>query len=393
MDFDEALSAYDDAEAVERPKRQVPQGWEPGYVWTGSSGEITTPALSEKPRTWDDFIRDAGLDPAEVEVVEPVTVRGWDATQRTKDGTNVTVRLHGYKLQVRRRGASVNVDEIVKAIKATKTRRKAPTGDSTFVVALGDLQIGKMDGDGPDGTVCRTAEGIELAAARLKAIRRGTPIGTVHLAWLGDCSEGFVSQGGDNAWRTVLTQTEQNRVVRNLMRFAVQQFAPLAERVTQTSVPGNHDQAVRFGKGGITRYDDSHDVEQMVALGDALTLNPTAYGHVQTHTPKRDELTVTLETSGTIITHAHGHMWRPGKHFEWWQGQAFGDHEPGRADILLSAHGHHLVVEQRGARTFIMTPALESESTWWRHRTGQSGNPGVLTFTTNAGRIGDLHVT
>jgi hypothetical protein len=388
----EALAAPT-ADEPQRPAREIPRGWEPGYVWTGTTGTITTPGLTNQPRTWDEFLLDAGLNPETVEVVEPVTVRGWDATQRTTDGANVTVRLHGYKLAVRRRGVAVNLDDLLALVKRVKGREKRPQGDHAFVVALGDLQLGKMDGDGPEGTLARTVEGIDLAVARLRAVRRNLPVGHVHLAWLGDCGEGFVSQGGDSAWRTVLTQTEQNRLVRRLMMYAIEQFAPLSDRVTQTAIPGNHDQAVRFGKGGTTRYDDSHDVEAMVAVADALTVNAAAFAHVQTLTPKRDELTTTTEIAGTILTHAHGHMWRPGQHFKWWEGQAFGDLPPGRADILLSAHGHHLTVEQRGARTYIIVPALECESTWWRHRTGQTGNPGVLTFTTNSGRIGDLHVT
>src|SRR5487761_98096 len=61
-----------------RPPVKHPHGWEPGYMWDGSAGTITTKPLTERPKTWDDFITDAGLDPAEVEVVGQVNVRGWD---------------------------------------------------------------------------------------------------------------------------------------------------------------------------------------------------------------------------------------------------------------------------------------------------------------------------
>lgn len=374
----------------QRPKRDIPAGWEPGYVWDGTKGSITTAGLHERPKTWDEFIKDAGLDPEDVEVIEPVQVRGWDAP---KAGGSV-VRMHYYRLSVRKRNRSAaNIDDLLARVKRAKPRKAETTDGGTFVVSLGDLQLGKMDGDGAEGTVDRVVQSIADALDRFRAVRRRTPISTVHIAWLGDCGEGFVSQGGDNAWRTTLTQTEQNRMVRRLMFHTVETFAPHVAQVTQLSVPGNHDQAVRFGKGGLTRYDDSHDVEAMVAVADALAMNPDAYGHVQTHTPGRDELTVTVETSGTIIAHAHGHMMRPGKHWDWWQGHAFNDQPVGRADILHVAHGHHLVVEQRGARTFVMSPAFEQESTWWRHKTGQTGNPGLLTYTTAHGRIGDLHVT
>jgi hypothetical protein len=387
MSLADTLATPPQSDPARRPRPDAP-----GYAeWDGTQGYLNTPALTERPTTWDDYIRDAlpGIDPATVDVQEPVQVRGWDMPQA---GGGI-IRAHYYRLNLRHRRPGPSIDELVKRVKRAKPPALKPAGQAAFLVALGDLQLGKMDGDGAAGTIDRTLAGLATAAARYKQQRKALSLGPIHLAWLGDCSEGFVSQGGDNAWRTTLTQTEQQRLVRRLMLHAVETFAPLTDTFTQVAVPGNHDQAVRFGGKGITRYDDSQDVESMHAVTDALTLNPDAYSHVKTYTPARDELTVTVDVAGTIVTHAHGHMWRPGKHFDWWSAQAFGDLPPGEADVLLSAHGHHLVIEQRGHRTFIMTPALESESTWWRHRTGQTGNPGILTLATRDGRVHDFTVT
>lgn len=197
--------------------------------------------------------------------------------------------------------------------------------------------------------------------------------------------EGFVSQGGKNAWRTELTLTEQLRLTRRPMLHAIDSFAPLTERLTVVSVPGNHDEAVR--EPGMTTYDDSFAVDSLIAVQDAMNMNPLVYGHVETFVPKRDQLTVTLDVNGTIITHAHGHQWRTNKHWDWWKGQAF---EPGsdigQAHMLIAAHGHHLHIEQKGSRTYIMNPAQESESTWWKNKTGDHGAPGALTFITENGQ-------
>jgi hypothetical protein len=259
-------------------------------------------------------------------------------------------------------------------------------GGHGFVVALGDMQFGKVDGDGVVGTVERTIRCLDGAMDLLQVYRQRYDIGHVHIAWLGDHIEGFNSQGGANAWRTVLTLTEQIRLTRRVMLHAAMGFAPLADKLTMAAVPGNHGEAVRFEGGGITRYDDSHDTEALVAVADALHI-AKGYEHVQCLVPDTDELTVVTEVAGTVFAHAHGHQWRPDKHMEWWKGQAF--HNPGlaAAHVLLSGHYHHERVDTDGPRLSLQVPALESESTWWRHKTGTIGAPGIIVGVTKDGRF------
>src|SRR5690242_17653631 len=202
MNLDDALAATEPHEDARKDRPNHPKGWEPGYEWNGATGHISTGPLGDRPKTWDEFIRDAGLDPDEVEVVEPVNVRGWDAPISAKQGGGV-VRMHYYRLNVRRRTAAlVDIAELVKAVKrsARKTVQESRTGAETeraFLVALGDLQLGKMDGDGVEGTTERFLTKTTEAVARYKRIAKGS---TVYLTHLGDCIEGFVSQGGANTW-------------------------------------------------------------------------------------------------------------------------------------------------------------------------------------------------
>lgn len=259
-------------------------------------------------------------------------------------------------------------------------------GDHGFIVALGDMQFGKIDGDGVEGTLRRTIDCLNKAADLFGEYRVRFAMGHIHIAWLGDHIEGFVSQGGANTWRTPLTLTEQIRLTRRVMLHALGTFAPLAERVTMAAVPGNHGEAVRFGKG-VTRYDDSQDTESLIAVADAAALHPAAFGHVEFFVPRTDELTVVLDVAGTVVAHAHGHQWRPGKHWEWWRGQAFNRASAlHQADLLLAGHLHHEHVDSDGPRTFIQPPALESESTWWRHAKGTTGAPGLVVAVTKGGQ-------
>lgn len=210
----------------------------------------------------------------------------------------------------------------------------------------------------------------------------------MHAAWLGDCLEGFVSQNGKNAWRTTLTLTEQIDLLENLMLHQIKTFAPLCERLTVVSVPGNHDEA---GRQFSTRADDSHAVQALRSVTKALRMSPK-FAHVQTFLPERDEMTVTVEVAGSLIAHAHGHSWSRGKHWDWWSGQTFGGHLAGEARILLCGHEHHHTVDTRSKRTFIRVPAFESESTWWRHKTGQVGDPGGLYMTTRDNKVKEITV-
>ena len=168
------------------------------------------------------------------------------------------------------------------------------------------------------------------------------------------------------------------------MLHAMTTFGRMGIRLSMAAVPGNHGEAVRFGKG-ITRYDDSHDTESLIAVSDAAKLTE-AYEQVEFLVPETDELTVVTEVAGTIVAHAHGHQWRTGKHFDWWKGQAFNQASAmHNADLLVAGHLHHEHVDTDGWRKFIQVPALESESTWFRHSRGTSGAPGIVLALTRDG--------
>ena len=44
-------------------KKVTPPGWEPGVVWNGEKGEITTNTVYDTVGDWDDLLRERGLDP------------------------------------------------------------------------------------------------------------------------------------------------------------------------------------------------------------------------------------------------------------------------------------------------------------------------------------------
>lgn len=367
-----------------------PAGWEPGVVWEGDAGTLTTQPIDARPNDWSDLLAVWDLDPQQFEVVEPVQYRAWDAP----DPEGGLRRLYYYRAAIRRRTTSrVPVDELLSVLGRRRPKPPVETGSGlTYAVLSGDLQLGKPDGDGTLGTIQRFGEKTDAAVGRLKELRRiGRSVDTILLPWLGDCVEGLVSQGGAlaQAGRLDLTMTEQLRVYRRLMLHQIQTFAPLGSRLVVPVVPGNHDEVQRIGKVQ-RRYDDSWAIEGAVAVADALKM-ASGYEHVSFVFPGLDELTISLDVAGTAVGLAHGHQFGRDP-MKWWAGQSHGMQPIGSTTLLLGAHLHHLRIEQSGVKTFIQIPAMDGGSTWWRHRTGQDAPAGMVTMMIGNGGWGDLAV-
>lgn len=369
------------------------------------------PTLAKRGLEVDDFTREITVTGSNVEVEirdedgtvnegtakaylteEGLSVDDWEVThfRKIKYGQGFeSVRFSFKRVSNNTEERSLALDELIAGIQDFVPDPYPATlrdGDHGFLVLIGDMQFGKMDGDGPAGTLARTILAINEAAVRLARYRYLFDIGHVHIAWLGDHIEGFVSQGGANVWRTTLTVNEQIRLTRRVMLHALKTFAPLADKVTMAAVPGNHGEPVRFAGTGTTRYDDSHDTEALIAVADAAEL-VGGFDHVQFFVPDTDELIVMAEVAGTVIAHHHGHKWRPGKQFDWWEEQAFNQDSPMHmANLLVAGHLHHEHFETNGRRDYWGINALESESTWYRHSRGVGGSPGIHVGITKDGQ-------
>lgn len=332
------------------------------------------------------FLKEEGLNPDEWETTSFSKSR-WGSDEKPMESVKF-----GYKRKAIASPMAVPMDDLIRAVEDYQHVEVFNDGDYGIVVGIGDMQFGKIDGDGPEGTVRRTIEIIAKIGVEIHRLMKLYPSSHIHVVWLGDHVEGFVSQGGANVWRTQLTLNEQIRLTRRVMMKMVETVAPLASRVTMAAVPGNHGESVRFAGKGLTRYDDSHDTESLIAVSEAVSLAPEKFGHVEFYVPDNDELTVITEIANTIILQAHGHAHAPGKHFDWWKGQAFHNELMWRAHILMEGHLHHEENDSSGYRTFVGVPALESESTWYRHKTGEPGAPGAFIGVVRDGLMPIKHI-
>jgi len=353
---------------------EPPKDYKPGLEFDGESGTATSkPQPADAEFDHAETLQAAGLNPDEFEVSN-LRFSQWDA--QTKEGPET---FRSWKFNFRKKtGAdeeSVDIEELVDVISgwAPGSDLDGPSGKfGPSVFAVGDLQLGKGDGDGSDGIVRRYMQALEAGIERWASSDADSK--ELLIAFLGDCIEGVVSQGGRNIGNNDLTLTEQLRVLRHLMTQTVARFADAGAVVTVASVPGNHDETHRAPVNA--KPHDSFAVDSLRAVEEAFTL--AGRDDVTFLYPKESELAIAATVGGVGFLMAHGHQWRTGKHYQWWQGQAFSAQTGHDAQWLLAGHRHHLFIDTESDRFFLQVPALEQRSDWWRNKTGQVGNPGAV---------------
>ena len=392
MSLSDRLDALAEAKTTAPPLGPVPSGWEPGIAYRPDGSRVVT--SGPIPETDDPAPVLAAMG-----VVVPDGMRArlaevrhdpaaWTRAAQGEDAVTMPVVRCRWVIEPAPR--EMNVDELLAAI---RPRRKAPqpaASGATFCYSPAEPQVGKSDYDGSAGTVGRWYDALDRALTRYKELRKRGMCGPVLITHLGDACEGVTSQGGRLISRLDLTITEQIRVMRRLAADEVTAFSEVCDDVTVAAVAGNHGEAVRIGDQMATRYDDSWDIEALVQVADIMEAK--GYDHVKWVFPGRDQLTVTVEASGTRIGLLHGHQLRRGGMEGWLSAKAL-DREPiGASDIVISGHKHSLLIEHLGPVTHFRTGAMDGGSIWWTHKGGLSSPPASLTFITDGGKWNSLEV-
>ena len=397
-----ALAATEPAPAVHRDRPTHPKGWEPGYEWNGSAGFISTGPLGDRPKTWDEFIRDAGLDPDEVEVIEPVQVRGWDTSKREYDdeGRPVTaiVRARYYRLNVRRRGVADGQDfaSLVKLARASrrKPRTRPERSRRATVVGYADPQTGKVASRG--GTpelLARVQKSLGLLSDYCDEMRSDV----AYLLDAGDAIEGFENVPAQQ-FTNDLSLPRQVEVASDILFEFTDLLASKHDAVTVAGVGSNHCRW-RKGKGAIGLPGDDWGLHMLRQMRKSLSLN-TAYDHVSVVWPGDHEETLALDVCGTIVGLAHGHqVSRPERIPDWWAKQVHGGQNIAHAGILVTGHFHSFRTEATGRdpwanreKRWFQCPTLDNGSDWYRHTAGSDSDTGLLVFTVDENGWDNLRV-
>lgn len=380
------------AQAERSRKAQHPKGWEPGVEERGDGTAIAVSQPMEETSPDEEMLIEGWkLDPDEWEIVGHVNCRRWQTYDERW--------LHYYKADLRRKGVWKNEDVETlcrEILKHKLPRSAAPRGENAFVACFADLQMGKDDGDGVEGTARRTLAAIDAVTRRIKELRKiGRSLGVLYVVGMGDLIEGCDGFYAQQTFRAELNLRDQVKVVTRLILRAIKEWAPLFERVVVVCVGGNHGENRKNGKS-YTDFADNHDVALFENIAMILNENPEVYGHVSYLIPDKD-LTLTLDMCGTIVALTHGQVARGGgtsqqKLANWWKDQAHGCQPAGDATVLISAHYHHFSLVQHGVKTHLQCPAMEGGSDWYTMSKGADSPRGLLTMVVGGGTYDDVKI-
>lgn len=355
-----------------------PKGWEPGVRWDRGEGVVTWTDAEGEDSNFEAVLTHLGFDPEKYRIVSEVDARSW--TMQTADGLH-TARYFRAKIIPSLRDRELD-EELVEALAKMPGRGRLISQRGTLVVNLADWQIGKRDGDGTLGVIERAKALIPAIADRIDELRKQLRIiDQVVIAGLGDLFEGCDGHYAQQTFTTEVNRRQQGNIVRRLLFDIISSVALLDVNVLVVAVGGNHGENRKDGKS-FTDFGDNDDLFVFDQLADIFSNSPLR--NVSFVIPT-DELSVTLDIDGQIVTWAHGHQFRQGSHpadkmRNWMKVQALGRHPAGDSDILNSGHFHFLMIMQDYGRWLIQSPALESDSKWFRDSYGGTADPATLTY-------------
>ena len=377
-------AAQDDAETAKGGKAWAEIGLEGGELHTGAlAHEITD--------SWDDVLRGFGLDPSVFEVVgDTVRMSKWQQSKRTEDGDRDIVWLYSYKAQFRRKSATSLSDDELEQLRAdiAKWKPHKPTSSKatsatpcTFVVCWADWQLAKSAGGGVRATVERVQRSLAATQERITELRKiGRNIDQIAIVNMGDALEGVDGQYASQLFSVELTQREQLILALDLFAQGVRLLAPMASSSYFISLLSNHGEWTRRG-GNRSVTTDSDNMDGF--LGDALQRVMEGRPEVE-HTKwlvPHDEMVTCVDLNGVNVAFTHGH--KIGRNeLDYLRGQSIRIlRDEGREpDLWVTAHRHHVKIDDFGPWWRFQCPSLDGGSKWYADTKGFYSTAGTLTF-------------
>ena len=358
---------------------------------TPDGGELSTGTLNAPlalETDWSAVLIGFGLDPNVFQIVDDtVRMSKWQSSKRLENGDRDLIWLYSYKARFKRKTTAITDLDIetlrnrIAKWKPTTTPIKQNSGTpSTFVFNWADLQLGKSAGGGVDATVERILDSYTATIERVKELRKiGRNIEKIAIVNMGDPVEGCDGQYSSQLFTVELTQREQLLLAIDLWSQGLRQLAPLADQAEFISVHCNHGEWMRRNGKQVTS--DSDNVGGFLAdTVKRIVEDRPELDKLKWRIP-HDEMVVTSVLSGIKVAFHHGHK-ISGKEVEWLRGQSIKIlREEGREpDIWVTAHKHHLQVQDFGPWYRFQCPSNDGGSKWYTDMTGNWSTPGTLTF-------------
>lgn len=355
-----------------------------GRVDVGPDGGEFTDIRTDAPLTdWSDIFRRFNLDPDKFEVVgDTVRMSNWQQSKRTDSGDRDVVNLYSYRALFRKKQSAIDLPALYAEFARTKHRPVTPAkGDSTTVVVWADMQLGKVGSrGGTDALIARMADKRVALERYMKAAKSSRSV----FIDAGDSIEGFenvpaqmftndlspvqqIDQAATEMWKTIVLMAK---------------FSPVDAMV----VPSNHG-AWRNGKQVLGKPSDDWGI----GIQSRLKFQADLIGlPVEFHKPEDWDESLALDVRGTVLGVHHGHQSAVDLMPKWWAGQVHGGQAVANADILVTGHYHHLRVQPTGrnakskrSKWWLQAPTLDNGSDWFRNKSGDDSDPGLLVFQIN----------
>jgi hypothetical protein len=364
------------------PKIVAPEGWNPSVVFDGDGGTATLPPVADgESADINGFLRDAGIDPDEIEIVGEPKISRWQVARpfplEPAWHTAVKVRWRSKK-------SSINLPLLYSLAKKTKPSVVKPVAPGKALIVLwSDLQVGKVDHRG--GVEALLARVAETQTKLLKKVREIKPE-RIAFCDVGDVLEGFTSKMDmQQSYSNDLSIMQQVDLATSLAwetLKALSKYAP----VTYLSVGSNHCQ-FRISKQQVGSPTDDWGIH----IGRTLARLSKEVGlDITFHEPAKHDESLALDVFGDgyhVLGMVHGHQAnRPEMIPDWWRKQSFGKQSVTAATVLVSGHFHHLRVQELGStsrgtsRFWVQAATLDNGSNWWRLNSGEDSQPGLVCF-------------
>jgi len=360
------------------PHIKAPKNFRPSVEFDGQTGEATTPGYASEPENFDEFLRDAGLDPEQVEIVPPVRTSKW---QQREGGEWLT----SYKFTLRSKNSHIDLPALFAEAKKTKAPKRKETGkDKALIVAPADWQVGKVasKGDTQD-LIARLYESFD----RIEEQAKKGKYELIVIIDVGDIIESFSSKANYAQLESNdLSPMQQVDTAAALMWTLLKRLSKYAP-IKYGSVASNHCQN-RFngqtvGKVGVDDWG--------IVIAQQLRRLTTEVGlDVEFFVPQPDEEGFVLDVFNDgyhLLGAVHGHQAsRPKMLPTWWKNQAFGQNWASAASILLTGHFHHTCLlevgtaHNGGPRWWLQASTSDNGSDWFARQSGEVSANAITCF-------------
>jgi hypothetical protein len=364
------------------PKIVAPEGWSPSVVFDGDGGEAVLPPVADGEAVdIDGFLREAGINPSEIEIVGEPRISRWQVARPfpLEPAWHTAVRVRW-----RVKKSKQDLPLLYSLAKKTKpvTPKPVPAGKA-LVVLWSDLQVGKVDHRG--GIEAMIARVNETQAKLLKLVKQTKPERIIFCD-VGDTIENFGNVADLHQLATNdLSLMEQVDLATSLAWDTLKQLCKYSP-ITYLSVGSNHCQ-FRVNKQKVGSATDDWGIH----IGRTLARLSKEVGlDITFHEPAKHDESLAYDVFGDqyhILGMVHGHQAnRPEGIPDWWRKQSFGKQSVTASTVLVTGHFHHLRVQELGStqrgtsRFWVQAATLDNGSNWWRLNSGEDSTPGLVTF-------------